>query len=254
MNQVKVGAQLYSVRKNAEADFAKTLRGVKECGYDGVEMFGSMDRLPAAQLKTMLADTGLDIYGWHAPLEWFEGSVFEKTVAYHLELGNPTVIVPGISNAMLEQIGWTGVAERINTVVEKLKPYGLRTGYHNHWDEFQKNADGQTNWDTLFGKLSKDAIMQLDMGNGLKGGAELVKVLNDYPARSASVHLKPFSHKDGFATMIGQDDVPWKEVLEACRTLGNTKWYIVEYESEEHYPDVMDALRDCRKALKALGL
>ena len=36
MSNVKIAAQVYSVRELAQADFRKTMEGLREIGYEGV--------------------------------------------------------------------------------------------------------------------------------------------------------------------------------------------------------------------------
>ena len=40
MKQIPVAVQLYSVRDEAEKDFAGTVKKIAEMGYDGVELAG----------------------------------------------------------------------------------------------------------------------------------------------------------------------------------------------------------------------
>ena len=48
--------------------------------------------------------------------------------------------------------------------------------------------------------------MQLDMGNALYGGADLVGILERYPDRAGTVHLKPYTQSEGEAD--GHDRFP----------------------------------------------
>jgi sugar phosphate isomerase/epimerase len=56
---------------------------------------------------------------------------------------------------------------------------------------------------------------------------------------------------DGYLTMIGEDDVPWSQFMTMCRETGGTKWYIVEYESIELYPE-FEGVEKCLQALKKM--
>ena len=46
MKKFKVGLQLYSVRNKMEADIEKTLKAVKDMGYDYVELGGYYGKTP----------------------------------------------------------------------------------------------------------------------------------------------------------------------------------------------------------------
>ena len=173
-------------------------------------------------------------------------------------VGNPNVIVPGLpGNQVQTRADWLKMATFFNALAEKLAPHGMRTGYHNHNTEFRE-LDGEIPWDTFFGNTGPGVVMQLDMGNALSGGADLIRILETYPGRCQTVHLKPYSPsagaedpKAGFRPVIGQDEVPWGPIFELCETVGDTEWYVVEYESDAYPP--LEAVQVCLEALRAMG-
>ena len=60
-------------------------------------------------------------------------------------------------------------------------------------------------------------------------------------------HLKKKNPK----AVIGEDELPWKEIFEICETTGNTQWYIVEYEVGG-VPS-LEAVEKCLAGMKKLG-
>ena len=70
------------------------------------------------------------------------------------------------------------------------------------------------------------------------------------PWRVRTVHLKPHSRAQGTRSLIGEDDLPWREILRLCRTAAGTEWYIVDYESDG-YPR-MEVVQRCLDALKRM--
>lgn len=77
--------------------------------------------------------------------------------------------------------------------------------------------------------------MQLDLGNAMSGGADPLVYLKRYPGRTGTIHLKEYSATNKNA-MIGEGDVKWAEVFRLCRTLGGTRWYIIEEEKDAYPP------------------
>ena len=77
--------------------------------------------------------------------------------------------------------------------------------------------------------------MQFDTGNAMEGGGDATIYLKKYPGRAATVHVKPFSKAKPNALM-GEDELPWKEIFHLCETSGRTEWYIMEYESDAFPP------------------
>jgi sugar phosphate isomerase/epimerase len=90
--------------------------------------------------------------------------------------------------------------------------------------------------------------MQLDTSNCHDGGADPVQVLQKYPGRAITIHLKAWG--GGPDAVIGQDKVNWKEVFAFCESKGRTEWYIVEHESGK---DPLDAVRRSYESLKQFG-
>ena len=180
MPSIPIGLQLYSVREDCERDLPGTLAAVAEMGYAGVEFAGYYGR-GARELRGMLDDLGLRCCGTHIGLNTLLGDEQAKTVAFNQELGNPYLIVPGLPEERRNsRAAWLGTAHIFNEIAEQLKPHGMRTGYHNHWVEFQP-LDGELPWDTFFGNTAPGVIMQLDTGNALHGGADPVPYLSRYP-------------------------------------------------------------------------
>jgi len=257
MGSIPMAVQLFSVRHDLAEDLRGTMERVAEIGYEGVEFFGPLKPEPGS-LRALLDEFNLACCGWHTPFDAVQDDRLEETVAFHKALGNTHVIIPGIPPALTRsRADWLKMAEFFNRLAEKLAPHGMVTGYHNHHVEFTP-LDGETPWDTFFGNTTSDVVMQLDTGNALCGGGDCVAILKRYPGRAKTVHLKPYSttaakadRMQGYATMIGEDDIPWKEVLALCETTGRTQWYIVEYESDA-YPG-FEGVKRCLDALGDMG-
>jgi sugar phosphate isomerase/epimerase len=110
----------------------------------------------------------------------------------------------------------------------------MSVGYHNHAHDFEA-LDGTTPWDILASKTTKDVILQLDTGNAMSGGADPVMYLEKYPGRSVTVHIKEYSETNKNA-LIGEGEVRWRQILRLCRTIGGTKWLIIEEEKDAYPP------------------
>lgn len=254
MGKIPIGLQLYSIRHDCQNDLPGCLAKVAAMGYDGVEFAGYYG-WSAPDIKKMLDDRGLTCCGGHLGLNLLTGDALAETMEFQRILANPYLICPGLpGDRTSSRAAWTETAKLFNDIAAKVRPDGFVTGYHNHHTEFTP-LDGELPWDTFFGHTADDVVMQLDMGNGLYGGADLVDLLAKYPGRATTVHLKPFKKglpgHDGFKPLIGDDDVPWADVFSICESTGGTKWYIVEYESDKYPP--LEAVERCLKNLRAMG-
>ncbi|MFQ3611880.1 MAG: TIM barrel protein [Fimbriimonadales bacterium] len=248
---VKVGVQLYSVREDCKRDLPYTLAEIAKIGYAGVEFAGYYD-FKADELRKMLDDNGLVCCGTHIGIDKLMGDQLEPTLEFHRTLGCPYLIVPGLPaeyTASLEH--WRRTADLFNTIAEQLAPHGFRTGYHNHWIEFQPDpATGELPWDVFFSNTKPEVIMQIDTGNALHGGAHAEPFVHKYPGRAITVHCKEFSSTNNSA-VIGEGEVHWQEFFTACETVGGTEWYIVEQETYAHTP--LETIRLCFEAMRRFG-
>ena len=192
MATLPIGLELYSVREAFQEDPAGTLKAVAAMGYAGVEFAGA-PVASGAELRALLRDAGLVCCGWHTPWAAVQEDRLEETIALNAAVGNRFVIVPGIPRQLTtSRADWLKLAGFFNDLARTLAPHGMVTGYHNHHLEFQE-LDGEPPWDTLIGNTDGGVVMQLDLGNAARGGADVVAVLERYPGRARSVHLKPYS-------------------------------------------------------------
>ena len=244
--------QLYSVRTVIKEEPLNVLRKLKAMGYDGVEGFGNFEYSPS-DITYALSSSGLTLAGYHTPWENVQDETLNSTIKYFKEIANKYVIIPGLPDECTKSIeAWKRTAEKFNSLSNRLQKDGMKLGYHNHDTEFRV-MDGQMPYTVFLDNTDPEVVMQIDNGNALAGGADFMSILRKYPGRFASVHLKPYSKKSGYAPVIGEDDIDWKEFLHWCRDNGGTEHFIVEYEQDEVHPQI-EGVDLCIKALKKMEL
>jgi sugar phosphate isomerase/epimerase len=249
MGKIPIALQIYSVRKEAEQDLAGVLAAVAKMGYEGVEFAGYYGH-SAQDVRRMLDDNGLQCCGGHLGLDTLLGEALPATIAFQRTLGNRFLIVPGLGPQRTNsRAAWLDTAHQMNEIAAKLKPHGMRTGYHNHHTEFTP-MEGELPWDIFFGNTDPEVVMQFDVGNALHGGGHAAPFLRKYPGRAATVHVKEFSSTNEKA-LIGEGEVDWPEIFELCETIGNTEWYIVEQESYAYPP--LECVDRCLQNLRKMG-
>ncbi len=249
MARIPIALQVFSVRKESAGDLPRTLKAVAEMGYEGVEFAGYHGH-SAMQIRQMLDDLGLKMPGSHLSLKLLLGDELKRTIEFEQTLGNQNLVVPGLPEERCNsRDAWLESAQLFNELAEKLRPHGMRIGYHNHTVEFTP-MDGEMPWDTFFGNTVPDVIMQVDIGNALHGSGEPVPFIERYPGRALTVHLKEFSASDKTA-IIGEGDVLWDRLFAVCESVGGTEWYIVEQESYAYPP--LECVAKCLEALKKMG-
>jgi len=250
MAKIPMALQLYSIRDDAAADLPHVLEAVAKMGYQGVEFAGYYG-FTAEELRRLLDANGLEAAGTHIGLETVLGAELQRTVDFNKTIGNEFLIVPGLApEHTSSKAAWLKTATIFSEVAAKLKPIGLRTGYHNHHTEFTPIEGKDLPWDLFFGNTTADVVMQFDTGNAMHGGADARPFLARYPGRAITVHLKEYSATNDQA-LIGEGDIPWDDIFRLCETSGGTEWYIVEQESYAYPP--MECVDRCLQNLRKMG-
>ena len=242
MNTIPVALQLYSLRETFPEMPLKTMREVKEMGFSGVEFFGK--HFKNNFYRALLEETGLVCAGWHTPIEELEGDKFEATLERNLAVGNKYIIVPWFQASTSDE--WKRFANRLNLVAERLRPMNIRTGFHCHAHEFTA-VDGELPWNIVGDNTISDVVLQLDTGNALSGGADIMATLKSFPGRNQSIHWKPYSSENGFAVPVGGDDQDWEALLKWSENAGSTEWIVLEYEKENPYEQVKRSIDFIKK-------
>ncbi|MDF2685959.1 MAG: Sugar phosphate isomerase/epimerase [Clostridia bacterium] len=250
MSKIPVALELYSVREELSKDLEGTLKAVKSYGYEAVEFAGYPHQYSAERIAKALKDNDLYCCSWHVPIEAFADDKIEETIKYHKAAGNKFLIVPWVPEKQLESyetIKKTG--EMFNKISEKLAVHDMYTGYHNHNAEFKALPDSPlTAWSALRECTNDNFIMQMDTGNALSGDADVNKEILSAKGRCQIIHLKPYSLKTGYATLIGTDDIDYKTIMPFCKKEGKTMIYVIEYECKELYSE-LEGVKLCYEGL-----
>ena len=247
--KLPIAVQLYSVRQLCQKDLPGTLAGLAKAGYQGVEFAGYYNN-SAQDLRKLLDANGLKCCGTHTALSTLMGDELAKTIEFNKTIGNRNLVVPSLPETNRKtRAAWLETAKLFNELAGKVKPQGMRVGYHNHSVEFTA-LDGEMPWDTFFGNTKKEVIMQVDTGNCMDGGGNPVPYISRYPGRATTVHIKAYS-KTKQHPLIGEDDMNWKEFFNLCEGVGGTEWYIVEEESGA-YPG-LEAVARSLQNLRKMG-
>jgi sugar phosphate isomerase/epimerase len=226
---VLVGLQLYSVRDECAKDLPGVLKAVAKMGYTGVEFAGYYGRT-ADELRKLLDENKLKVYGTHIQLDTLLGDHFEKTVAFNKVIGNKFLCVPWIPDERRNsKAAMVETAKLFSDIAKKLEPHGMVFGYHNHTEEFRP-VEGEEPFHTLFRNSDDLVKIQFDIGNALHGGAQAAPYIAKYPGRVVSVHVKDHS-KSNDKALLGEGDADWAAIMPLLKGKAGTKWYIIEQES-----------------------
>src|SRR5215471_9979345 len=235
--KIPVGIEMYSVRDEMTKDTLAAVRAIAKMGYEVAEFYGPYYSWTPEMLKDVrkiLDDTGMRCLSTHNDARNFRPENIQKAIDYNKTLGAKYVVMA--SSPRVENLdGWKGVADTLSQAMEKLRPAGLRAGYHNHQTEF-KPLEGKRPVEVLAANTPKDVMMQLDVGTCVEVGQDPVAWIKANPGRINSLHLKdwapasPDDKEKGYRVLFGEGAAPWQNIFAAAEAGGGVEFYLIEQE------------------------
>ena len=229
-----VGVQVYSVRNALGKDFNGSMKKLAEIGYTFIEGYGmGTDGMilgkPAKEYKKIVDDLGMKMVSSHC--------AFVSTPELAAKLRD-TAVAAGVSFATIPSLpgNWQNdyykVADNLNKVGEIFKGTGIRLGYHNHSFEFKKTTDGEVPLEILLNNTDKDLVtVQVDLFWVTVGGYDPLKLIEKFPGRISSFHVKDANANNEQAT-IGTGIIDFEAIFKAGIKDG-LEYYYIEDERED---------------------
>ena len=243
------GIQLYSVRTDMKADPLGTLKQLSDMGYRHVEHANYANRKfygwSVSEFRKILNGFGMSMPSGHTVLDAKHWDASKKdftnewkyTVEDAAAMGQSFVISPWLEESKRKSMGdLKSFMEVFNRSGELCKKFGMKFGYHNHDFEFSEKVEGKVLFDIILAETDPNLVMQqLDIGNMLNGGGKALEVMQQYPGRFESMHVKDEikateGHEPFESTILGKGVVPIKTIIDLGRASG-TKHFIIEQES-----------------------
>lgn len=187
----KIYLQMYSFMDGEHNDSRENLQLAAKMGYDGVELFGPNFEIPAAEMKQLLDELGLEAVSVHVP---GKDSVSEL-IPYVKEIGCRFLgIGMEIMKNDAEVHAW---ASRLNELGRLCSENGLLLTYHNHTQEFLPCEDARV-IDVLMRETDPALVgFELDAGWCAAAGADPVEFVKKYSGRVKLLHVKESSEAIG---------------------------------------------------------
>ena len=243
---MKLGCQLWGVKDlwfdkpDKIAAFADIFPKIRAMGYEGVQC-GSFIRMDVEALEKILKKNGLSIVDQPISFDDVEDETkLRKTVAFCRRFKVDFLYIPWYEGKTAAE--WRAFCRRLDAAEAKLRPYGIRVGYHHHIHELTTKVDGEFPWDILTGP--EGARLEMDIGPVLEGGhvpaEEITKMSGRLPS---GIHAKPLGATAAGANGDRQD---WPRVVAAAEKSG-VKWLVVECEKrKDTYDDIAASARNLR--------
>ena len=232
--RVPVGLELYSVRGELMKDLPATVTAVARMGYEVVEFYSpyfSWSVQQAKDVRRLLDDLGIRCLSTHNSPQSIAPGNIDKAIELNRTIGSRDIILASPPR-LTDTDGWKGFADELATAAEKLRPIGMRTGFHNHAAEWRPLANGRRPMDVLAAGTPQDVVLQLDVGTSVEAGADPVAWIEAHPGRIRHMHLKDWGKGEGrgYTVAFGEGDAPWKGVFEAAESTGGIEYYLIEQE------------------------
>ena len=234
------GLQLYTVRKDIQADTPGVLATVRKIGYRSVETFAAQYSRPAKELRQMISDADLLLPSTH-----FGYADLGQKFDYAKELGAKYIVVgaPPFQKANSAD-AFKEFAAQYNQWGQEAVKYGLEFGFHNHNIEFQ-SFDGVTGLEILMKETDPKLVKwQMDCYWVTQAGENPLAMIHKYGKRLQTLHFKdrkpgaPTSAKPGAPTHfteVGTGTIDFKAIWTAASAL-HIPYFFVEQDQTEIPP------------------
>ena len=207
MKKLQIAKQVYSVREDAEKDFAGTMKKLKEMGYQGVELAGIYGH-SAQYIKETLQEIGLIPISAHVPYNELVNDL-ENTIMQYETIGCKYIVVPYLVEEDRPQAcNFEKVVENIRKIGEYCSKKNITLLYHNHDFEFVRMEDGRYALDYLYDAVPESLLKtELDVCWVKVAGESPIDYIEKYAGRCPIVHLKDFvgGKTDHMYELIGID-------------------------------------------------
>jgi sugar phosphate isomerase/epimerase len=234
------GLQLESVSGQLKQNMSGTLEKVHNFGFKYVELVGDYNLSPAG-LKAELQAHDLTAVSAHFPYARFRDDP-EGLAREAKALGLEFVGCPSLpQREALDEKGCRDAIAIFNRAGEIMAKQGIKFFYHPHGYEFKPFGNG-TYFDLMMAETKPEFVhYQMDVFWIVHAGQDPVKVLQKFPGRWVSMHLKDMrrgtpvggfgGHSDQKSFVaLGRGEIDMPGVLRTAQQQG-VKWYFIEDES-----------------------
>jgi sugar phosphate isomerase/epimerase len=248
----ELGLQLYSVRKQMEQDLPKAFSQIKQWGIKVVEGGGALYGHPVEEYRNQLIKNELQIVSVDASFEELRDNPI--AVVYKAKyFGSRFATFYWIPHDAAEGFDFEdakGAVEVMNRAGKLLKENGITLQYHAHGYEFLPYEKG-TLLDYIIENV-EHAAFQMDVFWMKQGGMDPTKILQKYPGRFLSLHVKDRRKGTQNSTngkadvdtnvVLGTGDVGIASVIAEAKKQG-IRYYFIEDESSRVISQVPKSIK-----------
>lgn len=228
---LKIGLQLYTVRRDLEKDFEGTLRKVSALGIKEVEFAGYFKQKPE-DIKKLLKELKLSAPSAHIGTENLRKDL-AKTIEDAKIVGHKYLVLGYLpENERKTLDDYKRLSELLNKSGEECRKSGLQFAYHNHDFEFLK-LEEKIPFDMILAETDSENVkIELDLYWTTKGGKNPVDYFEKYPKRFPLVHVKDMDNTPKkFFTEVGRGVIDFKKIFSKADQAGIEHYFIEQDET-----------------------
>lgn len=185
----EITVQLYSVRKQAEANYEGTIRAIADMGFGNVEPAGFPGTTPAKAAQ-LFKELGLKAPSCHRALPVGENK--NAVIDEALLLGHKYLITgcpQNFRNDFATADAIKATAELYCEAAAFVEPYGIQVGYHNHdWDLAE--VDGVPGYRIFLENTPETVLWEADIFWVMKAGLNPADFIREIGPRGKLLHFK----------------------------------------------------------------
>lgn len=238
MKNIKIGAQLYTVRDFTKTpeDIEKTLYKIKSMGFNVVQISG-LGYIEPTKLADIINKLSLEVCVTHTPYERMLNDI-DNVISEHKLLNCDAVGLGSMPNQFRGSLeGCKEFIISINKIAEYLYKSGLKFAYHNHNFEFEK-FNNKTIMDILIEETNPQSVeFIIDTYWIQAGGANPVTYVNKVANRMSVCHFKDMAVREfkPVYAEIGNGNLDFHAIYKACENSG-VKYIVIEQDDCDGNP------------------
>lgn len=260
--------QAHTMRAPLARDFAGTLKVMRAMRFEAVELasfkgfvgdrrgdFTPLQDLSPGQIRRTIAAASLACTSCHFLPPELTPERLARSVEWARGVGVSTLVYAGLElpeRPSLDQLGTQ--LDILNDAGRRVHEAGLQMGFHSDAHVW-RTLDGRSATEEMMRRLDPRYVsIQMDFGTIVQTGADGAAILERWPGRFFSVHLRDAKRPaDTWAYLpaapLGTGEVDWAAVIRAAKRAG-VKSYVVEMTRAPG--GVFDAMKQSVDYLRAL--
>ena len=256
---MKLAAQMYTLRNycKTEEDIEKTLRRLKEIGYNAIQISG-FGPYRVEWLADLLRELDMEVCVPHLPYERIVGDT-DALIAEMKMIGSNGIGVGSLVYDKKDSTVAAKIFDELAPAIDKIHEAGLVFAFHNHWGEFLTLPDiGMNTFDQYAARFPADrAQIILDFYWVVYACQDPIKTIEKYKDRlNALVHFKDMTINENgerMYTEVFEGFIDYEAIFRKLEECG-AKWVAVEEDKIPNDGDPFEALARSLKNIKERGL